>query len=466
METEQEYQNTLNYLYSFVDYSLTKADRLSQAHFDLERMRHLMQELGNPQQAYPSIHITGTKGKGSVTAMCASALHEGGYRVGMYTSPHLEDYAERIQINGENIPHSVLVTLVEELKPYIERVNGLTTFEITTSLAFLYFARMNVDVAVVEVGLGGRLDATNVIFPIVSVITSISYDHTFVLGNTLAEIAGEKGGIIKEGIPVVSAPQEQEAWEVIQKIALARHSQLISVGKDIRGQKLEQTLDYQRIEITDFFHGSLSQDIKNSQPKRIQIRIPLLGDHQVENATVAYAALDQFRQKSLSVSDEQINRGFSHTIWPGRFEIISHQPPIVLDCAHNRESIQELVKTLQQVFPKYTPVLIFGASEDKDIQGMFADILPIVDEVIATRSFHPRAIAAEKLIEMAKPYQKTVQVNENISQALELALEKIKPHRMILVAGSIFVVAEARHAWLTQSQFDPYRVDTQMYLNT
>ncbi|MGB9669166.1 MAG: bifunctional folylpolyglutamate synthase/dihydrofolate synthase, partial [Anaerolineales bacterium] len=199
MKLELTYQNTLDYLYSFVDYSLTKADRLAQAKFDLTRMHRLLEELGNPHHSYPSIHITGTKGKGSVTAMCTSVLREAGYRVGMYTSPHLEDYAERIQVNGENIPHAALVSFVESMKPAIEKIKDLTTFEITTALAFLYFNQKKVDVAVVEVGLGGRLDATNVLLPEVSVITSISFDHTFVLGNTLAEIAREKGGIIKEG---------------------------------------------------------------------------------------------------------------------------------------------------------------------------------------------------------------------------------------------------------------------------
>lgn len=459
MNPEQTYQNTLDYLYSFVDYSLTKADRLAQAKFDLSRMQRLLEELGNPHRSYPSIHITGTKGKGSVTAMCASVLQEAGYRVGMYTSPHLEDYAERIQINRENIPHEALVSLVELMKPAIEKIKDLTTFEITTALAFLYFYQQKVDVAVVEVGLGGRLDATNVLLPEVSVITSISYDHTFVLGNTLAEIAREKGGIIKKGVPVVCAPQEQEAWDVIHEIAANHHSRLISVGKNIIGRKIEQTLDYQTIEITDFINPGLLDNFNDgSEPQKINIQIPLLGDHQVENATVAYAALNQFRQRSLPITDEQIIHGFPQTIWQGRFEIISRNPPVILDCAHNRESIQQLVNTLQQVFPKRRPLLIYGASEDKDIQGMFADILPMVDEIIGTRSFHPRAISADKLLVLAEPYQKPITVNENVAEALWFALQRIKPDQLIVITGSIFVVAEARHAWLTDSRFLAYRL--------
>ena len=458
MNQELIYQNTLDYLYSFVDYSLTKADRLAQAKFDLTRMQRLLEELGNPHHTFPSIHITGTKGKGSVTAMCTSVLRQAGYKVGMYTSPHLEDYAERIQVNGENIPHAALVSLVETMKPAIEKIKDLTTFEITTALAFLYFYQRKVDVAVVEVGLGGRLDATNVLLPEVSVITSISYDHTFVLGNTLAEIAREKGGIIKEGVPVVCAPQEKEAWDVIHEIATTHHSRLISVGKDTIGKKLQQTLDYQTVEISDFTNSELLVDNNDRfDPKKLIIQIPLLGDHQVENATVAYAALNQFRQRSLPLTDDQIIRGFPQTVWQGRFEIISRNPPVILDCAHNRESIQQLVNTLQQVFPKYKPLLIFGASEDKDIQGMFADIMPLVDEIIVTRSFHPRAIAAEKLQVLAEPYHRPIKVNENVAEALWLALERIRSDQLVVITGSIFVVAEARHAWLNDPRFLMYK---------
>ncbi|MGB9668900.1 MAG: glutamate ligase domain-containing protein, partial [Anaerolineales bacterium] len=193
-------------------------------------------------------------------------------------------------------------------------------------------------------------------------------------------------------------------------------------------------------------------------PKKLNIQIPLLGDHQIENATVAYAALNQFRQRSLSLTDDQIIHGFPKTIWQGRFEIISRNPPVILDCAHNRESIQQLVNTLQQVFPEYKPLLIFGASEDKDIQGMFADILPLVDEIIVTRSFHPRAIAAEKLQVLAEPYHKPIRVNENVAEALWLALDRIKNDQIIVITGSIFVVAEARHAWVNDPRFKTYRL--------
>ena len=246
---EDAYKDALEYLYSFVDFSMQKAVTYSPARFKLERMQELVALMGNPQQEYPSIHVAGTKGKGSVCVLCSSALHEAGYKVGLYTSPHLDDYAERIQINGEFIPHADLVGMVETLKPYVAAIPELTTFEITTALAFLYFAQQKVDVAVIEVGLGGRLDATNVVIPVVSVITSISYDHTFLLGDTLAEIAGEKAGIIKPAVPVIVAPQVDEARLKIESIAKERSSPLFQVGKDILYTEISHSLDGQTVEL-------------------------------------------------------------------------------------------------------------------------------------------------------------------------------------------------------------------------
>src|SRR5829696_938760 len=231
-DIETQYNQALDYLYSFVDYSLKHISELAKAEFNLDRMFALMEELGNPQEKYPIIHVAGTKGKGSVAALCASALQAAGYKTGLYTSPHLWDYVERIQINGEPISHEQLIELVEEVKPAVAKIPKLTTFEITTAIGLLAFAENDVDAAVIEVGLGGRLDATNVVTPSVSVIASLSYDHMAVLGNTLAEIAGEKAGIIKNGVPVVSAPQTEEALKVVERIAKEKNCQFILVGKD------------------------------------------------------------------------------------------------------------------------------------------------------------------------------------------------------------------------------------------
>ena len=454
MADEIAYQRTLDYLYSFVDYSLTKADRLAQANFDLSRMVELMHRLGDPHLAYPTIHVAGTKGKGSVTAMCSSILQAAGYRTGMYTSPHLEDYTERIQVNGHPIPHSTLVELVERSKPHIESIPQLTTFEITTALAFLYFKEMGVEAAVIEVGLGGRLDATNVILPVVSVITSISYDHTQVLGNTLTAIATEKCGIIKASLPVVSAPQDPEAMAVIERIAAERNAPLSVVGRDLLARPVQRSLNHQVVEFRLPSGKDLS--IKDDSIQKLEIVLPLLGDHQVENAAVAYLAIDWFRQNALPVSDDQIREGFSKTYWPGRFEILNQNPPLILDCAHNSESCHQLVLTIQTMFPGYKILLIFGASEDKDIDGMFRELLPSVEQAIFTKSYHPRAISPHLLEQKVKSANILTQVIENIADAVQQALAMVKEQQVILVTGSIFVVAEARHAWLADARFKSF----------
>src|SRR5215216_771270 len=250
-DIEIQYNQALDYLYSFVDYSLKHISELAKAEFNLDRMFALMEELGNPQSKYPIIHVAGTKGKGSVAALCASALKAAGYNTGLYTSPHLWDYTERIQINGKPISHEQLIELVEEVKPAVAKIPKLTTFEITTALGLLAFARNDVNAAVVEVGLGGRLDATNIVRPKVSVITSLSYDHMAVLGNTLAQIAREKAGIIKKGVPVVSAPQTEEAFQVVERIAKEKDCPFILVGKDVKFERLESSLDGQEVSIRD-----------------------------------------------------------------------------------------------------------------------------------------------------------------------------------------------------------------------
>jgi len=443
MTNTDAYQQTLDYLYSYVDFSMTRGHRYSPDQFDLGRMRELMQQLGNPESHYPSIHIAGTKGKGSVAAMCESVLMAAGYKTGLYTSPHLHDYAERIQINGSPIPHDDLIRLVEENKPVFESIAELTTFEITTSLGFLYFQKQNVEAAVLEVGLGGRLDATNVVLPSVTVITSLSYDHTALLGNTLAEIAGEKAGIIKPGIPVVVSPQEQEAIEVIKRIAAERSAPLIQMGKDYLFEPGTHTLKEQRLKIWQLRKNQ-------SDGKAAHLSIPLLGRHQVQNAATAYAALRTFSNAALPLSDQAIRDGFAKTNWPGRFEILQAQPPVVIDCAHNRDSAAKVRQTLQEYFPDRRSILVFGASEDKDIAGMFAELAPVTQRVIATKSFHPRAIDPEKLEEIARTYGLPVEIVPDVPEALEEALQALTDDTLVLVTGSIFIAAGAREAWIAR----------------
>lgn len=451
MPLDPHYQRTLDYLYSFVDYSLTRSTRYSPEQFDLGRMRDFIAYLGRPDQAYPSIHVAGTKGKGSTASLCASVLQAAGYRVGLYTSPHLEDYTERIQIDGQSIAPDELVALVDELRPYLDEVKHLTTFEITTGLAFLYFARQGVTAAVVEVGLGGRLDATNVILPRVAVITSLSYDHTHFLGNTLTEIAVEKAGIIKPGVPVVLSPQKEEARLAVEKVASARGSPLTQVGVDYLFTPLQHDLEGQSLLV---WHRSEQALIDayletgwQSLPQEKRLRIPLLGLHQVENAATAYAALKTAAAEGLVASEAAIRQGFAHTSWPARFEILSGDPLLVVDSAHNRDSALKLRLALDDYFPGKGLTLIFGASEDKDVEGMFSELAPRFDRVIATKSIHPRAMEPEQLVEMAHRIGKTAFKANSVEEAVELALQVNGPGQVILATGSIFIAAGVRQYW-------------------
>ncbi len=453
MNGDVNYQQTLDYLYSFVDYSMTRSMRWSADKFDLGRMERLTQALGNPQRAYPSLHIAGTKGKGSVSAMIASVLRAEGYRVGLYTSPHMHDYTERICVNGSRMPHADLIALVDELRPLFDSQREVTTFEITTALAFLYFARQQVDVAVIEVGLGGRLDATNVVVPVVSVITSISYDHTQILGNTLAEIAAEKAGIIKPQTPVVSSPQREEARSVIERIAAERAAPLFLVGRDYAYQAMKRSLQGQSLLVwrsNAVQEGETNPNGAASAGEPTLLNIPLLGAHQLENAATAYAALDVFRQRSLPVSEQAIASGFPSTVWPGRFEILSQEPALVIDSAHNRDSAAKLAQTVREYFPGRPVLLIFGASEDKDISGMLAELLPVATEAIFTRSFHPRAADPQHLAAIATENGASTRIVAEVADALDAALRGASAESLILATGSIFIATAVREAWLTR----------------
>ncbi|HEY6072108.1 MAG TPA: folylpolyglutamate synthase/dihydrofolate synthase family protein, partial [Anaerolineales bacterium] len=383
-DTETAYNLALDYIYSFVDYSLKHSSELARADFNLDRMRALMRELSDPQRRYPILHVAGTKGKGSVCALAASALQAAGYKTGLYTSPHLLDFAERIQINGAPLAHETFVELVEELKPAVRRIEKLTTFEITTALGFLAFARAGCTAAVIEVGLGGRLDATNVVEPCVSVITSLSYDHMAVLGDTLAKIAGEKAGIIKPGVPVISAPQKDEALEVLLRISKERNSPLLLIGRDIQVEPIEGSLDGQSLKVI-------------SGGKTRRFRIPLLGAHQVTNAATAWAAL---QASGLVIPDAALRRGFAEVKWRARFEVARREPPLIFDSAHNDDSFARLRETLDTYFPGRPVYLIFGASEDKNVPGMLREIKPRVKRLLISRADHPRALTPERIAEL------------------------------------------------------------------
>jgi dihydrofolate synthase/folylpolyglutamate synthase len=429
MDTETAYNQSLDYLYSFVDYSLKHSSELAKADFNLDRMFALMESLGNPQQKYPIIHVAGTKGKGSTSALCASALQAAGYKVGLYTSPHLEDYVERIRINGEPITHEQMTELVEEIKPHVAKIEMLTTFEITTALGFMAFGKYGVNAAVFEVGLGGRLDATNIVTPKVSVITSLSYDHTAVLGNTLTLIAGEKAGIIKDGVPVVSSPQKDESLQVLERIAKERNAPLTLVGRDVKYEFVESSLTGQTFTIHD-----------------LPFTIPLLGTYQLDNAATAYAAL---KASGIKITDEQIQTGFAETQWRARFEIAqAEHPTVIFDSAHNQDSFAKLRETLDAHFPGKKVYLILGASEDKNLSGMFTEMKPKIQKLIVTRANHPRALEVEQISALANQLgiesESAQPVESAFKRAVELALND---GCIVLSAGSMFVTAEVMTAF-------------------
>ena len=437
----EDYQAALDYIYSYVDFSRTHQADLSPENFDLSRMEKFMEVLGYPQDKYPTIHIAGSKGKGSVGAFCCSALRKGNYKVGFYTSPHLENFEERIEVNGEPISRDVLVRYVSELKPSVDKVLDLTSFEIMTGLAYLYFAREEVDIAVIEVGLGGRLDATNVITPAVSVITSLYLDHISILGDTLEEIADAKGGIIKHGIPAVSAPQSPGPLKVLKRIAAEQESMLIEIEQKYSYQIISKSLDGQSFWL-----------VNNDDSHRVQFEIPLIGEFQVINAVTAYGVLKTLASSGFYLSEETLKKGFLEVDWPARFEVLRKNPPVVVDSAHNPASMIKLRETIDDYFPGIPLILVFGVSEDKQLDAMLAEILPRTSHMIATQSDHPRAMNSESLQDLALHFDCSTESIPDVGQALIRAITLAGKDQLVVVAGSIFVAASGRIAWFENHQ--------------
>ncbi|MCI0710968.1 MAG: bifunctional folylpolyglutamate synthase/dihydrofolate synthase [Chloroflexi bacterium] len=429
MTERMTYNEAIDALYGFINYELKRQDRYSPEVMTLERPAKLMELLGNPEEQYPIIHVTGTKGKGSVGAMCASVLRAAGYKVGMYSSPHLQDFRERFQINGNLMAKDQFVQLVEDLLPYFHAVEGITWFEVITALAFEHFAREKVDVAVIEVGLGGRLDATNVVTPLVSVITSLSFDHTYLLGNTLSLIAAEKGGIIKPGIPVVSAPQVDEARETLEKIAEERNAPLTLVGRDWTFEPAPPSISGQTVTVSH--HQKTNTYTTN-----------LNGEHQAINMTVALAALEHVKPV-LQIPDVAVRDGLRYVNWPGRFEVVGD---IVLDAAHNRASARWLRETLTALYPNRELVMVFGAKADKDITGMLEELLPVTDSLIITQAVDSRAESPDAIAELAQQtgFKGIIDIIPPVGDALEHARQLMPDNGLIFVTGSLYVVGEAR----------------------
>lgn len=426
------YRDSLAYLYSYTNYERKGMPKYTLAHYDLARIETLLARLGNPHRTFKSLLIAGTKGKGSTAAFAESMLRAAGYRTGLYTSPHLHTFRERIQLQGELISEADVVRLTEMLKPHLEAIAGLTAFEAITAMAFCAFAEASVQVAVLEVGLGGRLDATNITHPDVAVITSISYDHTQLLGDTLTLIAREKAGIIRPGALVVSAPQVPEAMTMIEEVCVGHNAQLTVVGE----------ADYRWLPGRATLHGQ-SFEMQNER-----YWIPLLGRHQLANAVTALAAMDGVQQRAgLEVPLSARRAGLQATRWPGRLEILGRDPYVVVDSAHNGDSANKLQVALHDFFPGRRVILVFGASSDHPFADALAELLPAAKRVFVTRSRHPRAAAPEMLAETVSQLGRRAEITYSVPEAIQVALQNARPNDLVCITGSIFTVADGREFW-------------------
>ncbi len=447
------YSSAREYLDSFINYEIHR--KPPRRFFKLKRVQKLLTLIGDPHLNFKCLHVAGTKGKGSTCAFVASILQTAGYTVGLYTSPHLSDFKERIRIlspwdcRGQTqafagkVSAQALRRSLQEIKPSIERIQArrslgqLTYFEVLTVLALYYFYKRKADVAVLETGLGGRLDATNVVDSLVSAITPISLEHTEFLGKTIQKIAAEKAGIIKSrSQAVVIAPQDQKALKVIKAQCRKMGASFRVVGKDIMVQNGKTTLQGETFSV----RGCLG-NYRNLKSR-------LIGPHQVVNAAVAIGMVESLKQRGFWINRRAIVQGIKNAVWPGRFEVIRHRPLTILDGAHNAASCRVLTDTLRKVLPNKKMVLIFGVSSDKDIKGMAQELAKMARCVIATKANHPRAYEF-KAAELENFFPgKEIILSKNVCSALQLAQQKSSADEAIVVTGSLFVVGEARELCL------------------
>ena len=448
------YQEALAYLYSLSDFE-RGGSFTHEPEENLPREAQLLEAMGNPQQTYSSTLIAGTKGKGSTAAYIERVLREAGLRTGLYTQPDLHTFRERMRVNGRLISEQEVADLVSELRAAVERIEQQRTFgpyityEVATALALLYFSRQHVEHAVLEVGLGGRLDATNVTQPLVSVIASISYDHMQILGNTLTQIAIEKAGIIKAGGIVVTSAQSPEALLAIAKVCTSRRAELIRIGSATNDPAqaevdagLLPALSY-RYTLEERVEGYQRFTVFAPEQEYTDLEIPLAGQHQLENATLALATLEALRKKGISWDEKALRSGLHNVFWPARIEVVGHDPTIVVDGAHNVDSMEKLLGTLQASFQIHRLIVVLGVARDKDLPGIVRTLAG-VDTVVLTRMANPRAAAIEELQALFAQYVPHVRVftAENSRAAMDLALNLAGSGDLICATGSLYLAGE------------------------
>jgi dihydrofolate synthase/folylpolyglutamate synthase len=394
----------------------------------LATISRLMRGLGNPQDHFSSIHVAGTNGKGSIAAFLSSVLTRGGYKVGLYTSPHLVRFNERIQINGHPISDDDVVRVAEAVQRIYTQGEPPTFFECATAMAFYHFASEGVDWAVVETGMGGRYDATNVVQPEVSIISNISMEHQNYLGNTLSKIAREKAGIIKHGADVVTGVRQKTAMGVIEHIAAEKGVSLYRLGKDMRIRR-------------DGEGGFHYTGVNHRWPR---VRVELMGDHQMTNAALALGAVELLLGKGLHLTDEVIYAGLSFTRWPGRLEVLSRAPLVLLDGAHNASAIRMLRKFLENSSLFRRLIMVVGILEDKAWKLMLRELARIADLMILTKPQYERGADPYELASFVRPLKEDLVVMPHLPDALSLALEQASADDAVCITGSLYTVGDAR----------------------
>lgn len=443
------YAKALRYLASLTDHERLRIVRYNTQNFDLERMRNLLRKISNPHEHFRSVHIAGTKGKGSTCAMIAGMLRANGYKVGLYTSPHLLDVRERICINGEMISQADFTRLVKMIEPIVARAKPTPTyFDVLTAIAFKHFAEQKVDIVVVETGLGGRLDSTNVIKPEVTAITSISKDHMAQLGNTLAKIAEEKAGIFKPGVPAVTVVQDPEVEPVLKRVA-----ERVGAPFDVCGKSMEFSFRFESSRLQGP-HNYICLTTPNSRFEHLPV--PLLGEHQAINCGLALAVIDKLKQRGLPVNDMKAMEGLSKTTLPGRMEIIHQQPRVLVDGAHNAASIDAMMRAIGQHIPYDSMIVIFGCCADKDVSGMLQRITAGADKVIFTKVDSIRTADPDELAATyTELYGKMAQVAPNLEAALAIANRAVTKEDLICITGSFYLVGEAKRLFNTRNPLGP-----------
>ncbi len=411
------YKQAVNYLYDLQKYGVK---------FGLSKTSNIVKKMGNPHKGQKYIHIGGTNGKGSVSAMIESVLMKSGLKVGFYSSPHLVRFTERFRINRKEISKKMVVELVEEIKSVIDPAEPPTYFEATTAMALAYFAREKTDIAIMEVGMGGRLDSTNIIRPLVTAITNISLEHQSFLGSTLLEIAYEKAGIIKRGVNTITSATQPKVSKYFSKVCEEKKAPCFQVGKDIRYRSSENGFNY---------YG-LKRKIKD-------INLSLKGEFQHRNTALAIGVLELLEKKGYKLEEDDIKSGVEETTWPGRIQVLSEKPLVVVDGAHNPGAANVLVEAVKNDFTYKKLILVLGVMADKDIDSIVKDLAGMADQVICSSPEYFRAAAPEDLYKIVSPYNKNTKVIKTLPEAIKKAKKQAKAGDMILITGSLFTVGEA-----------------------